>query len=99
MARTLMRTKTLDEAIASLNPGGPIGQLLNIIKQDVHGYDDIWASTKPRLEEYKQKFIEEWSPINSQVLSRLSLLTKEDFTVTDILVNFVECLYCCFAST
>jgi len=31
------------------------------MKQDVHGFDDIWASTKPRLEEYKQKFIEEWS--------------------------------------
>ena len=100
MARTLMRTKTLDEAIASLNPGRPIGQLLNIMKQDVHGYDDIWASTKPRLEQYKQRFVEEWSPISSQVLSRLSLLTKEDWTTTnDILVNFVDCLNGGFAWT
>src|SRR2546422_11240696 len=100
MARTLMRTKSLDEAIASLKPGRPIGKLLNIMKQDVHGYDDIWASTKPRLEEYKQRFVEEWSPINSQVLSRLSLLTKEDWTVNDdILVNFVDCLNGGFAWT
>ena len=99
MARTLMRTRSLDEAIASLKPGRPIGQLLNVIKQDVHGYDDIWASTKLRLEEYKQKFIEEWSPINSHVLSRLSLLTKEDWTVNDIRVNFVDCLNGGFAWT
>ena len=99
MARTFMRTKTLDDAIASLKPGRPIGQLLNIMKQDVHGYDDIWASTKSRLEEYKQKFIEEWSPINSHVLSRLSLLTKEDWTVNDIRVNFVDCLNGGFAWT
>jgi len=99
-ARTLIRTKSLDEAIASLKPGRPIGQILNIMKQDVHGYDDIWASTKPRLEQYKQRFVEEWSPISSQVLSRLSLLTKEDWTTTnDILVNFVDCLNGGFAWT
>ena len=99
MARTFMRTKSLNEAIASLEPGRPVGQLLNIMKQDVHGYDDIWGSTKPHLEEYKQQFIDEWSPISSQVLSRLSLLTKEDWTVNDIRVNFVDCLNGGFAWT
>src|SRR5207245_9940765 len=58
-----------------------------------------WASTKPRLEDYKQKFIEEWSPISNQVLSRLSLLTKEDWTTNDIRVNFVDCLNGGFAWT
>src|SRR5207244_5110687 len=99
MARTFMRTKSLNEAIASLKPGRPVGQLLNIMKQDVHGYDDIWGSTKPHLEEYKQQFIDEWSPISSQVLSRLSLLTKEDWTVNDLRVNFVDCLNGGFAWT
>ena len=99
MARTFMRTKTLDDAIASLKLGRPISQLLNIMKQDVHGYDDIWASTKPRLEDYKQKFIEEWSPISNQVLSRLSLLTKENWTTNDICVNFADCLNGGFAWT
>ncbi len=99
MARTLMKTNTLDEAIASLRPGRPVGQFFDIMKQDIHGYDDIWTSTKPRLEEYKKKFIEEWSPIGSQVLSRLSLLSKEDWTVNDIQVNFVDCLNGGFAWT
>jgi hypothetical protein len=57
------------------------------------GFEEIWSETRPRLEEYKDKFESQWSPISEQVLSRLSELAKRPWHSEKINVHFVDCLW------
>ena len=64
-----------------------------MLQGEVSGFEEIWREARPRLEEYKEKFESEWSPIGDQVLSRLSTLAKTSWTVDRIRVHFIDCLY------
>jgi hypothetical protein len=57
------------------------------------GFEEIWSETRPRLEEYKDKFGSQWSPISERVLSRLSDLAKTPWHSEKISVHFVDCLW------
>ena len=57
------------------------------------GFEEIWREARSRLEEYKEKFESEWSPISDQVLSHLSTLAKTSWAVDRIRVHFIDCLY------
>jgi hypothetical protein len=57
------------------------------------GFEEIWSETRPGLEEYKDKFESQWSPISERVLSRLSELAKTPWHSEKINVHFVDCLW------
>jgi hypothetical protein len=57
------------------------------------GFGEIWSETRPRLEEYKDKFESQWSPISEEVLSRLSKFAKTPWRSEKITVHFVDCLW------
>ncbi len=65
---------------------------LNMLSQGSNGWAQIWDMTRPRLEEYKQKFGSIWSPISDSVLSRLSQLSKMEWMTDEIRVHFADCL-------
>ncbi len=78
----------------SLSGTGRVAELFQKIRLDsMHGFDEIWKETRPRLEEYREKFESEWSFISDQVLSRLSLLAKTPWSLDRIRVHFIDCLY------
>jgi hypothetical protein len=78
----------------SLSETGRLAELFQKIRLDsMHGFEEIWKETWPRLEEYRKKFESEWSSISDQVLSRLSLLAKTSWSLDKIRVHFIDCLY------
>ena len=66
--------------------------ILQILFQGSYGWEQMWDLTQSRLEEYKQKFGSAWSPITDSVLSRLSQLSKTEWTIDEIRVHFADCL-------
>ena len=92
-ARDLMRTGDLEEVVSDWKGREPMTDLfMNILSQGSNGWVQIWDQALPRLEEYKQKFGSVWSPVSDSVLSRLSKLSKTEWTANEICVHFVECL-------
>ncbi len=80
--------------LESLAGTGRVAELFQRIRLDsMHGFEEIWRETRPRLEEYKKRFESEWSSISDQVLSRLSLLAKTPWSLDRIRVHFIDCLY------
>lgn len=57
------------------------------------GFSDIWAETRPKLEDYKSKFASQWSTISDRVLSNLSRLAGTRWQTDKIHVHFIDCLY------
>ncbi len=80
-----------------VNPGGgldgPSDFLLRILRDGAMGYDEVWEKTRDRLEDYKEKFEAIWDPMSEKTLANLSLLSKRDWVVDEILVDFVDCLW------
>src|SRR5216683_5786977 len=63
-ARDLMRTRTLEEVVSDWKGRQPMTDLfLTILSQRSSGWEKIWDLTRPRLEEYKQKFESVWNRI------------------------------------
>jgi hypothetical protein len=92
-ARDLMRAEYLEEVVSEWKGREPMIDLfLNFLSQGSNGWDQLWDLTRPRLEEYKQKFGSVWSPIADSVLSRLSQLSHVEWTADEIRVHFVDCL-------
>jgi hypothetical protein len=88
-----MRTGDLEEVVSDWKGREPMTDLfLNILSCGSNGWEQIWDLTRPRLEEYKQKFGSLWSPISDSVLSRLSLLSKTEWMTDEIRVHFADCL-------
>jgi len=88
-----MRTRHLEEVVSDWKGREPMTDLfLNILPQESNGWAQIWDLTRPRLEEYKQKFESEWNPIGDLVLSRLSQLAKTEWITDEIRVHFADCL-------
>ena len=78
----------------ALSGNSKLEELFRKIRQGgVAGFEQIWKEARPRLEEYKEKFQSEWSPIGDQVLSRLSTLAKTPWASDRIRVHFIDCLY------
>src|SRR5438445_12540437 len=78
----------------ALSGNSKLAELFRKIRQGgVAGFEQIWKEARPRLEEYKEKFQSEWSPIGDQVLSRLSTLAKTPWASDRIRVDFIDCLY------
>ena len=93
LARDLMRTRHLEVVVSGWKGREPMTDLfLNILSQGSNGWEQIWDLTRPRLEEYKQKFESEWNPISDFVLSRLSQLAKTEWITDEIRVHFADCL-------
>jgi len=61
------------------------------------GFDEIWKETRPRLEEYKYKFLSQWAPISDRVLLTLKDLAKAHWQTGRIQVHYIDCLYGGFA--
>jgi hypothetical protein len=81
-------------ALEALSDSSGRAELFRKIRQGgVAGFEKIWNEFRPRIEEYKEKFESEWSPIGNQVLSRLSTLAKTSWTFDKIHVHFIDCLY------
>jgi len=92
-ARDLMRTGDFEEVVSDWKGREPMTDVfLNILSHGSNGWEQIWELTRPRLEEYKQKFGSVWSPITDSVLSRLSQLAKREWMTDEIRVHFVDCL-------
>ena len=92
-ARDLMRAGDLEEVVSGWKGRETMTDLfLNILSRGSNGWEQIWDLTRPRLEEYKQKFGSVWSPIADSVLSRLSQLAHVEWTADEIRVHFVDCL-------
>jgi hypothetical protein len=92
-ARDLMRAEDLEEVVSEWKGRQPMTDLfLNILSRGSNGWEQIWDMTRPRLEEYKDKFGSLWSPIADSVLSRLSQLSHVEWTADEIRVHFVDCL-------
>src|SRR5712691_9808747 len=92
-ARDLMRAGDLEEVGSEWKGREPMTDLfLNVLSQGSNGWVQIWDQTRPRLEEYKQKFGSVWSPITDSVLSRLSHLSKTEWMTDEIRVHFADCL-------
>jgi hypothetical protein len=88
-----MRARDLKEIVSDWKGREPMTDVfLNILSQGSNGWAQIWDLTRPRLEEYKQKFGSAWSPIADSVLSRLSWLSKTEWMIDEIRVHFVDCL-------
>ena len=92
-ARDLMRTGDLEDVVSDWKGREPMTDLfLGILSQGSNGWEEIWGLTRPRLEEYKEKFESAWSPIAESVLSRLLQLSKTEWTADEIRVHFTDCL-------
>src|SRR5712691_283249 len=92
-ARDLMRARDLEEVVSDWKGREPMTDLfLNILSQGSYGWEQMWDLTRPRLEEYKQKFGSAWSPIADSVLLRLSELSKTEWMTDEIRVHFADCL-------
>jgi hypothetical protein len=93
IARDLMRAGDLEEVVSEWKGREPMTDLfLNILSRGSYGWEQKWDLTRPRLEEYRQKFGSVWSPIADSVLSRLSQLSHVEWTPDEIHVHFVDCL-------
>ncbi len=80
--------------LEALSGNSKLAELFRKIRQGgVAGFEQIWKEARPRLEEYKEKFQSEWSPIGDQVLARLSTLAKTPWSLDRIRVHFIDCLY------
>ena len=92
LARELM-TRDLEEILLDWKGREPMTDVfLKVLSQGSNGWAQIWDLTRPRLEEYKQKFESAWSPISDSVLSRLSQLSRTVWTTDEIRVHFADCL-------
>jgi len=56
-------------------------------------FEDIWEEVRPRLDDYRYKFLAEWAQISDQVLMRLRDLAKAHWISDKIHVHFIGCLY------
>ncbi len=80
--------------LESLSGAGRLAETFRKIRLDsMHGFEEIWGETRPRLEEYRERFESDWSSISDHVLSRLSLLAKTPWSLDKIRVHFIDCLY------
>ncbi len=92
--RALMRSKGSDDIRSYLETDSiGVEVLLNVLDDKLNEYGEIWKDIRPRLEEYRRKFTTEWSAIGDRVLSKLSRLAKEDWSIEEVVVHFVDCLY------
>jgi hypothetical protein len=92
-ATGLMR-RSRSGGLESLSGTSRLAETFRKIRLDsMHGFEEIWGETRPRLEEYRERFESEWSRISDQVLSRLSLLAKTPWSLDRIRVHFIDCLY------
>ncbi len=92
-ATGLMR-RSISGGLESLSGTGRVAEIFQKIRLDsMHGFEEVWRETRPRLEGYKKRFESEWSSISDQVLSRLSLLAKTPWSLDRIRVHFIDCLY------
>jgi hypothetical protein len=86
-------TRDLEEILLDWKGREPMTDVfLKVLSQGSNGWAQIWDLTRPRLEEYKQKFESAWSPISDSVLSRLSQLSRTVWTTDEIRVHFADCL-------
>jgi len=92
-ARDLMRARGLEDFVSEWEGREPMTDVfLNILSQGSDGWEQIWDLTRPRLEEYKQKFGSVWTPIADSVLSRLAELSRVEWTAGEIHVHFADSL-------
>jgi hypothetical protein len=92
-ARDLMWAGGLEDVASDWNGREPMTDLfLNILSQGSTRWEQIWDLTRPRLEEYKQKFGSIWSPISESVLSRLAQFSKNELMTDEVRVHLVDCL-------
>src|SRR3989442_10746236 len=92
-ARDLMWAGDLEEVVSDWKGRELMTDLfLKFLSHGSNGWEQIWDLTRPRLEEYKQKFGSAWSPIGDSVLSSLSQLSKTEWTTDEIRVHFADCL-------
>jgi len=83
----------LEEIVSDWKGREPMTDVfLDILSQGSNGWAQIWDLTRPRLEEYRQKFESVWNPISDLVLSRLSQLAKTEWMTDEIRVHFADCL-------
>ncbi len=97
LARALMRAGKLGEVRPNWKAGGQATFLLGILFDGVAGYNEIWEKTQSRLQEYKEKFAAVWDRMSDSVLSNLSVLSKREWAIDEVLVHFVDCLWGGFA--
>ncbi len=97
LARALMRTGSLEGASQMSSKVGMGDQLIYVLRKCATGYEEVWAKTQSRLEEYRQRFEDAWKPISEEVLTNLSELAKREWVQKDIQVHFVDCLWGGFA--
>jgi hypothetical protein len=93
--KSLFQAKNMDSASEVLkSTSQKVAEIwLQIYSEAFDSYGDVWAQTRPKLEEYAQKFEVEWEPISGLVLSRMSRIAKRPWKHEIINVHFVDCLY------
>src|SRR5713101_6063239 len=63
-ARALMRTDNLEDACVMWTHTAGMGdELIETLRKGATGYDEIWAKTQGRLQEYLERFEDAWNLI------------------------------------
>jgi len=93
--KSLFEANTMDSVAEALkNTSQKVaGIWFEIYSEAFNSYEDVWTQTKPKLEEYAQKFEMEWNSISASVLSRMSNIVKCPWKYETVNVHFVDCLY------
>jgi len=66
---------------------------VEILSEALPSYEDIWAQTEAKLEEYRSKLEAEWNPICESVLTEMSNIAKLPWKTKAIDVHLVDCVY------
>ncbi len=100
LARALMRTGSLEGASQMSRTGSGLGnEFIAFLREGATGYEEVWAKTRERLEDYRERFEAAWNPIGEKVLANMSQLAKREWVQKDVQVHFVDCLWGGFAWT
>jgi hypothetical protein len=66
---------------------------LEILSNALLSYENIWAQTEVKLQEYKSKFEEEWNPVCQYILTKMSNVAKLPWNTELIKVHLVDCVH------
>jgi hypothetical protein len=66
---------------------------LEILSEALTSYEDIWAQTGAKLNEFKSSFETEWNRVYKSILTHMSNLAKLPWPTKSINVHLVDCVH------
>ena len=76
------------------NTSQKITQLwLEIYREALNPYEDIWAQTEPKLKAFSHEFEHQWVPVQESILTQMSSVAKLPWKTDCVNVHFVDCIF------